>query len=73
MECVTLDQEDTMTRSSKLSIRRRRASSYKIQSKIGSAGENEERENPRRCGDQIKQQGHRRSIAQGSAETVKNF
>jgi len=34
VECVALDQEDTMTRSSKLSIRSRRAGPYKIQSKI---------------------------------------
>jgi len=32
VECVALDQEDTMTRSSKLS---RRAGPYRIQSKIG--------------------------------------
>jgi hypothetical protein len=35
VECVTLDQEDTMTRSSKLSVRSRRAGSRKIQNKIG--------------------------------------
>jgi hypothetical protein len=35
VEGVALDQEDTMTRSSKLSVRSRRAGSYKIQSKIG--------------------------------------
>jgi hypothetical protein len=35
VECVTLDQEDTMTRSSKLSVRSRRARPCKIQSKIG--------------------------------------
>ena len=35
VECVALDQEDTMTRSSKLSVRRRRAGPRKIQSKIG--------------------------------------
>jgi hypothetical protein len=35
VECVTLGQEDTMTRSSKLSTRSRRDSACKIQSKIG--------------------------------------
>ena len=35
VECVTLDQEDTMTRLSKLSVRSRRAGVYKIESKIG--------------------------------------
>jgi hypothetical protein len=35
VECVTLDQEATMTRSSKLSVRSRRAGPYNIQSKIG--------------------------------------
>jgi hypothetical protein len=35
VECVTLDQEDAMTRSSKLSVRSRRAGPCKIQSKIG--------------------------------------
>jgi hypothetical protein len=35
VECVTLDQEDTMTRSSKFSIRSQRAGAYRIQSKIG--------------------------------------
>jgi hypothetical protein len=35
VECVTLGQEDTMTRSSKLSVRSRRASPCKIQNKIG--------------------------------------
>jgi hypothetical protein len=34
VKCVTLDQEDTMTRSSKLSIRNRRTGAYKLQSKI---------------------------------------
>jgi hypothetical protein len=35
MECVTLDQEDTMTRASKLSVRSRRAGPCKIQNNIG--------------------------------------
>jgi hypothetical protein len=34
VECVALDQEDTMARSSKLSVRSWRAGPYKIQSKI---------------------------------------
>jgi hypothetical protein len=35
VECVILDQEDTMTRTSKLSVRSRRAGPCKIQNKIG--------------------------------------
>jgi anti-sigma factor NepR-like protein len=35
VECVSLDQEDAMTRSSKLSIGSRRTGPYKIRSKIG--------------------------------------
>jgi hypothetical protein len=35
VECVTLDQEDTMTRSGKLAPRSRRAGCYETQSKIG--------------------------------------
>jgi hypothetical protein len=35
VECATLDQEETMTRSSKLSVRRRCANAHKMQSKVG--------------------------------------
>ena len=33
--CVTLDQEETMTRSSKLSVRSQCAKAHKMQSKVG--------------------------------------
>src|SRR3954469_22243046 len=35
VECATLDQEEAMTRSSKLSIRSRFANPHKMQSKVG--------------------------------------
>jgi hypothetical protein len=35
VECVNLDQEETMRRSSKLSVRSRCANAHKMQSKVG--------------------------------------